>query len=224
MKRQRLGVFARCILFAVFLFPGGATAAGPEGYLLYEATAAIVNGEVIFLSDLDREACLKACGAFPGDEAVGVSLSEARDGLIADILVRQEEEKLGLGTVDNAVLQETVAEALGIMRACSTPCARNISADQVRAYASRKLLVREFLRNRVSVFVDVNEEEVEREIQRRASRTGKSPGEIPADAVRKEIFDEKSARETRNWFDRATSKSKILLSPLEERWTGKSTP
>jgi len=217
LRQPRLAFFAGCILFAVSLFPGGAEAAGPEGTLLYESTAAIVNGEVIFLSDLEREACLKACGAFPGDEAVGVSLPEARDGLIADILVRQEEEKLALGTVDNAVLQETVAGALDIVRACPTPCAREISDGQVRAYAVRKLLVREFLRNRVSVFVDVSEEEVEREIQRRASRMGKSPGEIPGDAVRKELLDEKSARENRNWFDRATSKSKILLSPLEEK-------
>jgi hypothetical protein len=224
VKQPRLGFFAGCIFFAVSLFAGGAEAAEPEGYQLYEATAATVNGEVIFLSDLDREACLKACGAFPGDEAVGVSLSEARDGMIADILVRQQEEKLGLGTVDNAVLQETAARAMDITGACSIPCAREISDGQVREYAARKLLVREFLRNRVSVFVDVNEEEVEREIERRASRTGKSPGEIPKDAVRKELLDEKAAREIRNWFDRATSKSRILVSPLEERWTGKSTP
>jgi hypothetical protein len=217
VKRLCLGVFAGVLFFAVCLFPGGTEAAGPKGYLLYEATAATVNGEVIFLSDLDREVCLKACGAFPGDEPIGVSLPEARDGLIADILVRQEEEKLGLGTVDNAVLQATAAEALDIMGACPTPCAREISDGQVRDYAARKLLVREFLRNRVSVFVDVNEEEVEREIQRRASRTGRSPGEIPEGAVRKELLDEKAAREIRNWFDRATSKSRILLSPLEER-------
>ena len=217
MKRPCLGIFAGVLFFAACLFPGGTEAAGLEGYLLYEATAATVNGEVIFLSDLDREVCLKACGAFPGDEAVGVSLPEARDGLIADILVRQEEEKLGLGTVDNAVLQETAAGALDIMGACPTPCAREISDGQVRDYAERKLLVQEFLRNRVSVFVDVNEEEVEREIQRQASRTGRSPGEIPEGAVRKELLDEKAAREIRNWFDRATSKSRILLSPLEER-------
>jgi len=56
VKQPRLGFFAGCILFAVSLFPGGAAAAEPAGYLLYEATAAIVNGEVIFLSDLAREA------------------------------------------------------------------------------------------------------------------------------------------------------------------------
>lgn len=216
MKRRRPGFFPGCLLFAVSLFAGSAGAAGPEGYQLYEATAATVNGEVIFLSDLDREACLKACGAFPGDEAVGVSLPEARNELIADILVRQQEERMGLGTVDNAVLQETVARALEITGACSNPCAREISDGQVRDYAARKLLVREFLQNRVSVFVDVSEEEVAREIQREASRTGKSPGEISEDAVRKELLDEKAAREVRNWFDRAASKSKIMLSPLEE--------
>lgn len=68
----------------------------------------------------------------------------------------------------------------------------------------------------MSVFVDVSEEDVAREIQREASRTGKSPGEISEDAVRKELLDEKAAREVRNWFDRAASKSKIMLSPLEE--------
>jgi hypothetical protein len=216
VKQPLLRFFGGCIFFALSLFAGGVEAAGPEGYTLYEATAATVNGEVIFLSDLDREACLKACGAFPGDEAVGVSLSEARNGLIADILVRQQEERMGMGTVDNAVLQETVARALDITRACFNPCAREISDGQVRDYAARKLLVREFLRNRVSVFVDVNAEEVDREIQRRASQTGKNPGEIPKDEVRKELLDEKEAREVRNWFDRATSKSKIMLSPLEE--------
>jgi len=224
MKQPSLGFLAGWFFFAFSLFPGGAGAAGPREYLLYEATAATVNGEVIFLSDLEREACLKACGAFPGDEAVGVSLTEARDGLIADILVRQQEEKLGLGTGDNVVLQETAARALDIVGGCPAPCAREISDGQVRDYVARRLLVKEFLKNRISVLVDVNEEEVEREIQRRASRTGKSPGEIPADAVRKELLDEEAAREIRNWFDRATSKSKILLSPLEERWTGKSTP
>ncbi len=217
MKPARPGVFIGSILFAVFLFPGGAEAIGPEGYRLYEATAATVNGDVIFRSDLDREACLKACGAFPGDEPVGVSLSEAREELIEDVLVRQEEEKLGLGTVDNAVLQETAARARDNAEACSSPCARDLSDEQVREYAARKLLVREFLKKRVSAFVDVNEEEVEREIQRRVSRTGKRPGEIPEESVRRELHDEKAAREIRNWFDRATSKSRIYRSPLEEQ-------
>lgn len=217
MKRIRLGVFAGCVLFGVPLLPVGAEAAGPEGYRLYEATAATVNGEVIFLSDLEREACLKTCGAFPGEEAAGVSLSQAREGLIADILVRQEEEKLGLGTIDNSVLEDTASRARDILAGCSSPCARRVSDDQVRDYAARRLLVREFLKNRVSVYVDVNEEEVAREIQRRASRTGKDPGEIPGEEVRTELLDEKAEREVRNWFDRATSKSRIFRSPLEER-------
>jgi len=103
------------------------------------------------------------------------------------------------------------------METCPSPCAKDVSAGQVRDYAARRLLVRDFLDKRVSVFVDVTEEEVQREITRRASRSGGSPGEIPEETVRKELLEEKAAREIRNWFDRATSKSRILLSPLEER-------
>ena len=67
------------------------------------------------------------------------------------------------------------------------------------------------------MFVDVNEEEVDREIERRVSRGGKNPGEISREEVRRELLDEKSAREIRNWLDRATSKSRIIRSPLEEK-------
>jgi hypothetical protein len=35
--------------------------------------------------------------------------------------------------------------------------------------------------------------------------------------VRRELLEQKAEREVRNWFDRVTSKSRILLSPLEER-------
>ncbi len=217
MKRSCAGVLAWCILSLIPLPIGNAEEGGTGEYRLYEATAATVNGEVLFLSDVVRERCLIGCGAFPGDERAVLSPPEARNRLIADTLVRQEEEKLALGTIDNAALQEAEAGALDIMRACPSPCAREVSGGQVREYAARRLLVREFLRNRVSVFVDVSEEVVQREIEHRASRTGVPAGDIPADVVRKELFDEETARETRNWFDRATSKSKILLSPLEER-------
>jgi hypothetical protein len=187
------------------------------GYRLFEATAATVNGEVVFLSDVVRESCLRACGAFPGDKPVVLSLPEARDKLIADILVRQEEEKLALGTVDNTALQKAAAEASAAMASCSLPCAKDVSAEEVRDYVARRLLVQEFLRERFSAFVDVKEEDVEREVARRAARSGVRPEDVPREAVRKELLEESSAREIRNWFERATSKANIMLSPLEER-------
>ncbi|MGB3399633.1 MAG: hypothetical protein WBA34_05625 [Candidatus Deferrimicrobiaceae bacterium] len=217
MKRIRSGILAWGILSTVLFSPANAQEKETGGYRLYEATAATVNGEVLFLSDVDRESCLRACGAFPGEEMVMLSLPEARDRLIADILVRQEEQKLALGTVDNTALQKAVAGALAAMESCPFPCAREVSGEQVRDYAARRLLVREFLRKRVSAFVDVKEEELERAVQRRASRSGVRPEDVPREAVRKELLEESSSREIRNWFDRATSKSKILLAPLEER-------
>jgi hypothetical protein len=197
--------------------PAGAEEGREGGYRLYEATAATVNGEVLFLSDIVREACLRGCGAFPGETPVLLTLPEAREKLVADILVRQEEEKLELGTVDNAALQEATAEASKIMGRCLSPCAREMEGDHVRDYVARRLAVREFLRRRISVFVEVNEEEVEKEIRRRASRSGDTPGNIPAEVVRRELLELKADREVRNWFNRVTSKSRILLSPLEER-------
>jgi hypothetical protein len=201
----------------ISLSTGHAEERVPGGYRVYEAMAATVNGEVLFLSDVAREACLRGCGAFPGDGRSALSLSEARDRLIADILVRQEEEKLGLIAVDNASLQEAAARGLDIMRNCPSPCSGEVSGEQVREYAARRLLVREFLRKRVAGFVEVSEEAVQREIQRRSSRLGIPVGDIPAESVRQELVEEEMAREVRNWFDRATSKSKIYLSPLEER-------
>ncbi|MGA7104168.1 MAG: hypothetical protein WBX49_02375 [Candidatus Deferrimicrobiaceae bacterium] len=217
MKRIRSGILAWGILSTVLFSFANAQEKETGGYRLYEATAATVNGEVLFLSDVVRESCLRACGAFPGEEMVMLTLPEARDRLIAEILVRQEEEKLALGTIDNTALQKAVAGALAAMESCPFPCAREVSGEQVRDYAARRLLVREFLRKRVSAFVDVKEEELERAVQRRASRSGVRPEDVPREAVRKELLEERSAREIRNWFDRATSKSKILLAPLEER-------
>ncbi len=217
MNRIRLGLVVGFLLCTVFRSAGIADEGAAEGYRLFEATSATVNGEVIFLSDVLREACFAQCGAFPGDGTSDRSLVGARDRLIADTLVVQEEEKLGLGAVDNAALAETADRASGIMGACGLPCADGITASHVRIYAARKLLVREFLRKRVAVFVDVNEEEVQREIQRRASRGGIPPEQVPEETVRKELHEEKATREIRNWFDRATSKSIIVLSPLEEK-------
>lgn len=187
------------------------------GYRLYEATAAAVDGEVLFLSDLRRRACLLECGAFPGDEPAGVPLSEVRDRLIRETLVLQEEEKLGLGEVDDTAVGEAAAAALSRMEACASPCAKEVGPDEVRSYVEKRLLTREFLRKRVSVFVEVSDEEVHREIQRRVSREGVAPESLSEGAVRRELLEEKTAREIRNWLDGATSKSRIVLSPLEEK-------
>jgi hypothetical protein len=210
-------LLAGWVVFAVSLPPGGAEEKGAEGYRIFEAMAATLNGEVIFLSDVIREACFAKCGVFPGDEPVALSLSAARDRLIADTLVMQEQKKLELGAVDNAALGEASARAGDILERCPSSCAREILPGQVRNYVERRLLVRDFLRKRVSVFVEVDEEEVQREIQRRASRSGTSPADISESTVRKELLEEKTARDIRNWFDSTTSKSRILLSPLEER-------
>ncbi len=217
MKRPFSVLLVGCLVSAIPLSPVGAEEKGPAGYAVFEAMAGTVNGEVIFLSDVVRESCLRVCRAYPGDEQVVLLLSEARDRLIADLLVMQEQEKLGLGAVDNAALHEAAARASEIMERCPFPCAREISGEQVRAYAARRLLVRDFLRKRVSVFVDVSKEEVEREVRRRISRGEMRPEDISEETVRKELLEEKEKREIRNWFDRATSKSRILLSPMEER-------
>jgi hypothetical protein len=217
VKRIRSGFLAWGILSSILFSPAGAQEKETGRYRLYEATAAMVNGEVLFLSDVVREACLRACGAFPGDEPVVLSLPEARERLIADTLVRQEEEKLALGTVDNTALQKAIAEASVAMKSCLLPCAKEVSDEQVRNYVARRLLVREFLRKRISTFVDVKEEDVEREIARQAARSGVRPEDVSREEVRKKLLEENSAREIRNWFERATSKSNIVLSPLEER-------
>jgi hypothetical protein len=188
-----------------------------RGYRLYEATAASVNGEVLFLSDLARRACLLECGAFPGDEPERLPLWEVRDRLIRETLVLQEEEKLGLGGVDDAALDAAAAAARIRMESCASPCAEEIGADEVRSYVEKRLLAREFLRKRFAVFVEVTDEEVQREIQRRISRERAPPESLPEEAVRRDIRDEKTAREIRNWLDRVTSKSRIVLSPLEEK-------
>lgn len=217
MKRLSLGILLWWMISGIPLSLAGAEEGREGGYRLYEATAATVNGEVLFLSDIVREVCLRGCGAFPGENPVLLSFPEARDKLIADILVRQEEKKLELGTIDNTLLQEAAAEASKNIGRCLSPCAREMEDDHVRDYVGRRLQVREFLRNRISVFVDVNKEEVEKEIRSRASRSGTSPGDISEEMVRKELLEWKAEREVRNWFDRVTSKSRILLSPLEDR-------
>ena len=192
-------------------------ARGSQGYRLYEETAASVNGRVLFRTELLREACLLRCGAFPGDEPAELPLPEVRERRIREILVLQEEEKLGLGHVDNASVLAAAAAANARLKACPSPCAREIDASDIRAFVEHRLVVREFLRKRVAVFVDVNEEEVRREIARRVSRGEIQGGPPTEEQVRLELFEEKASREIRNWYDRVASKSKIVRSPLEEK-------
>ncbi len=205
---------AAAVLLAV---AASAPAMADDGFRLLDATAASVNGEVIFLSDVDRQACFYRCGAFPGDEPVATTPAQARDKLVSDTLVLQEQKKLGLGTVDNAALADAAAGTLARLAACTDPCARTVGAGAAREFAARRLVVREFLAKRISVFVEVSDEDVAEEIRRR-----KVGGEAPAagltpEKVRQELFREKAAREIGNWYERAASKSRIVLSPLEEK-------
>jgi len=190
-------------------------ASADDGFRLYDASAASVNGEVIFVSDLDREACFYRCGAFPGDDPAPMTPAQARDKLIADALVLQEQKKLGLGTLDNAALADAAAGTFSRLAACADPCARTVGADAAREFAARRLTVREFLAKRISVFVDVSDDDVAKEIRRRESRGG--AGDLSREKVREELIREEAGREIGNWFERAASKSRILLSPLEER-------
>jgi hypothetical protein len=201
--------------FAVLLALAGAGAAAPEGFRMIESVAASVDGEVIFLSDVEREACFYRCGTVPGQAPRELSLSAAREKLIADTLVLQEQKKLDLGAVDNASLQGAAAEALSRMRTCASPCANAVTGPQVRDLMHRRLLVRDFLERRVAVFIDVNDEEVRKEIEQR-SRSGAPPEELSEEKVRKDLFEAEAAAEIRNWFARATSKSRVVLSPLPE--------
>lgn len=194
-----------------------ARASADDGFRLFDATAASVNGEVIFVSDLEREACFYRCGALPGDDAAPMTPAQARDKLIADALVLQEQKKLGLGTPDNAALAGAAAGTLSRLAACADPCARTVGAVAAREFAERRLIVREFLAKRISVFVEVSDEDVETEIHRRESRGGVPRGDLSPEQVRQELFREKAAREIRNWYERAASKSRIVVSPLEDR-------
>lgn len=189
--------------------------AAPDEYRMIESVAASVNGEVVFLSDVAREACFYRCGAVPGLEAQEVSLSRAREKLVADTLVLQEQKKLGLGGVDNAALADATAKTLSRMRGCASPCEAAITEAEVRDLLRRRLLVRDFLEQRVGVFIEITDEDVRKEIDRH-SRSGAPPEEISVEMVRKRLYEEKAAAEIRNWFARTTSKSRIVLSPLPE--------
>lgn len=187
------------------------------GFSLLESTVAAVSGEVIFMSDVVREACFYECGAFPGEAASVTTLSRARELYIADTLVLQEQKKLGLGEVDNAALRDASAEARARMARCGSPCAAGAAPREIEEYVARRLLVRDFLVKRISVFIEVTDEEVRREVDRRRSRAGKDAAGIRDEDVRRDMVDERTAREVRNWFSRAASKARIVLSPLEAK-------
>jgi phosphoserine phosphatase len=202
------------LLGLLFLSPAAARAV--EGYRVYESTAATVNGEVIFVSDVAREECFLRCAAMPGTEEEILSLRGARDRLILDMLALQEQRKLLLGAVDNAVLEGHVREAESRMAACPSPCKGEIAPGETREWIRRKLLLRDFFNRRVAVFVEVKDEDVERELERRSPSPGGGP--VPTlEEVRDEMLDERIAKEIRNWQTRAASKSRLILSPMEDR-------
>jgi hypothetical protein len=205
---------ASVLLVLLFFSPGAARAA--EGYRVYESTAASVNGEVLFVSDVVREACFLGCAAMPGSVEETLSLRETRDRLILDTLALQEQRKLLLGAVDNGTLEGYAREAESRMAACSSPCKREIAPGGTREWIRRKLLIRDFFNRRVAVFVDVKRDDVRKELERRSSSPGN--GAVPTrEEVREEMLEARVAEEIRNWQTRAASKSKVILSPMEDR-------
>ena len=187
-----------------------------DGYRIYESSAATVNGEVLFLSDIAREACFYRCAAFPGSQEEILSAVETRDRLILDTLALQEQKKLLLGTVDNSVWEEYAREADSRMAACASSCPREITREQAREWIHRKLLIRDFFNRRVAVFVEVKDDDVRKELERRSAEAG-SGAKPTEEQVRDEMLAERIRQEIRNWQNRAASKSRLILSPLEDR-------
>jgi hypothetical protein len=102
------------------------------------------------------------------------------------------------------------------MAACPSPCKREITPGETREWVRRKLLLGDFYNRRVAVFVEVKDDEVAREFARRSSAPG--TGEKPTlEQVRGEMLAARIAQEIRNWQTRAASKSRLILSPLEDR-------
>ncbi|HEX7523484.1 MAG TPA: hypothetical protein VF357_04740, partial [Candidatus Deferrimicrobium sp.] len=75
------------LLGLLILSPAAGRAA--EGYQVYESTAASVNGEVLFVSDVVREACFLRCAAMPGTVGEILSPRGVRDRLVLDTLALQ---------------------------------------------------------------------------------------------------------------------------------------
>jgi hypothetical protein len=223
----RTGLVAAVVLAAIPLWAGrgesnGSWASRPDnvalpGFRLVDATAASVNGEIIFLSDVERESCFEKCGAFPEEKLDNVSLSEARRKLIYNRLILQEQRKLALGTVDNAALSAEASEVKARMANCSYPCAIEIQDPEIRSVVSDRSLVTGFLEQRVAVFIEIPEEEVQLEIGRRSTAEGKDPGSYSEEAVRAALRREKSKLETQNWYYKAAANARIFLSPMEEK-------
>jgi len=195
---------------------GAPFANAADGYAIYESTAASVNGEVLFLSEVARETCFLRCAAMPGSAEEILSAREARDRLILDTLALQEQRKLLLGTVDNVVLEEVAREAESRMAACSSSCRQEIAPGETREWIRRKLLLRDFFNRRVAVFVEVKDEDVKKELARRSSVPGNGT-DLTWERVRDEMLDAKISGEIRNWQNRAASKSRLILSPMGER-------
>jgi hypothetical protein len=204
----------RVALLLAFLFLPPATARALDGYRLYESSAASVNGEVLFVSDVAREACFLGCAAMPGTGGETLSLRQARDRLILETLALQEQRKLLLGAVDNATLEGYAREAEARMAACPSPCRREIVPGETREWVRRKLLLRDFFNRRVGVFVEVKDDDVEKEFAKRSSGPGPNP---TREQVQAEMLEERIAREIGNWQTRAASKSRLILSPMEDR-------
>jgi len=200
------------LLLLTVLSPPAARAA--DGYRFFEGTAASVNKEVLFYSDVLRERCLLRCAAMPGSAVEDLSLEEARDRLISDTLAMQEHEKLALGQVDNATLADRVREAVARTARCDSPCREGITPAEIGKWVGRKLLVRDFLRRRVGVFIEVKDEDVRKEHQRRLAEGG-TARDLTQEKVRQEMLEEMIGKEVRNWYARAASKSTITLSPME---------
>ena len=206
--------FVAILLVLLFLSPAAARAV--EGYRLYESTAASVNGEVIFVSDVTREACFLRCAAMPGTGEGILSLRQVRDRLILDTLALQEQRKLLLGAVDNAALEGYAREAESRMAACPSPCRWELAPGDTWEWVRRKLLLRDFFNRRVGVFVEVKDDDVRKELARRSSSPGNG-AEPTLEEVRNEMLDARIAQEIRNWQTRAASKSRLILSPMEDR-------
>ena len=207
----------RCVptlLVLLSLSPAAGRAA--EGYRVYESTVASVNGEVLFVSDVAREACFLRCAAMPGTGEEILPPREVRDRMILDTLALQEQRKLLLGAVDNVTLTGYAREAESRMAACPSPCGREIAPGELQEWIRRKQLLRDFYNRRVAVFVEVKDDDVRRELARRSSAPGN--GAKPTEEqVRDEMRDARIATEIRNWQVRAASKARIVLSPMEDR-------
>ncbi len=66
------------------------------------------------------------------------------------------------------------------------------------------------------MFVEVKDDDVRRELALRSSAPG-SGAKPTEEQVRDEMLNARIAQEIRNWQSRAASKSRVILSPMEDR-------